>query len=43
MDEYLRVNLTTGIAINTKFWQLANQYQVENSQSLSNAWPVSCS
>ena len=42
MDEYLRVSLSTGIAINTKFWQLGNQYQIENSQSLTNSWPVAC-
>lgn len=42
IDEYLKVNLTSGIAINTRFWQLGNQYQIENSQSLSNSWPVAC-
>lgn len=28
MDEYLKVSLTSGIAINTHFWQLGNQYQI---------------
>ncbi len=42
MDEYLKMSLSTGIAINTQFWQLGNQYQVENSQSLTNSWPIAC-
>lgn len=28
MDEYLKMSLSSGIAINTKLWQMANQYQV---------------
>jgi hypothetical protein len=28
MDEYLKLSLSGGIAINTKLWQLGNQYQI---------------
>jgi hypothetical protein len=28
IDEYLKVNINSGIAINTHYWQLANSYQL---------------
>jgi hypothetical protein len=42
MDDYLKSSLSTGIAINTHFWQLSNQYKIDDAQALGSAFNVAC-
>lgn len=42
IDEYLKLSLSNGIAINADYWQLGNQYVIESGQAITNTYPVAC-